>query len=69
VALAGVDGVDLCEEAVSPDELARASEVFLTGTTTGVMPVIRIDGRDVGGGRPGPVARRLGRLLDERASG
>ncbi|MGH7631421.1 MAG: aminotransferase class IV, partial [Gemmatimonadales bacterium] len=39
VALAGVDGVDLCEEAVSPDELARASEVFLTGTTTGVMPV------------------------------
>jgi len=38
---------------------AAADEVFLTGTTTEVLPVVRIDGRDVGLGAPGPLTRRL----------
>lgn len=45
---------------------ARGSEVFLTGTTTDVMPVVRLDGRPVGTGRPGPVARQLHARLRER---
>jgi len=47
------DGV---EALVDP---AAADEVFLTGTTTEVLPVVRIDGRDVGLGAPGPLTRRL----------
>lgn len=49
-------GLDVREEAMSRDELQRADEVFLTGTTTEVLPVVRIDGAAVGSGRPGAVA-------------
>ncbi len=44
-------------------ELAEASEVILIGTTTMVTSVTELDGRPVGGGVPGPVARRLLGLL------
>ncbi|NPV71154.1 MAG: D-amino-acid transaminase [Firmicutes bacterium] len=47
------------EEPVSVDRLFAATAVFLTGTTTEVMPVVSIDGRPVGDGRPGPVASCL----------
>ncbi|HVS03447.1 MAG TPA: aminotransferase class IV [Thermoanaerobaculia bacterium] len=46
-------------EGVLPRGLESAREVFLTGTTTFVMPVVRVDGRLVGDGAPGPVTRRL----------
>jgi len=41
------------------EDLTRASEVFLTGTSIEVMPVVRVDGKPVGSGRPGPMARGL----------
>ncbi len=41
------------------DDLPHLSECFLTGTTNDVMPVVSIDGRPVGHGRPGPIAGRL----------
>jgi D-alanine transaminase len=41
------------------EELAGAEEAFMTGTTTEVRPLVRIDGRPVGDGRVGPVTRRL----------
>lgn len=40
-------------------ELPRLEECFLTGTTTDVMPVVEIDGKAVGSGRPGPTTMRL----------
>lgn len=40
-------------------ELDGASELFLAGTTMEVMPIVAVDGRPVGAGTPGPVARRL----------
>lgn len=42
---------------VSAEDLARASEVFLVGTMTTVKSVVSIDGRPVGDGTPGPIAR------------
>ena len=59
-------GVDTREQAVTVGELARAEEVFFTGTTTDVMPAIAIDGRTVRDGKPGPIARRLGERLAAR---
>ena len=44
---------------VEPDELAVADEVFATTTAGGVMPVVAIDSRPVGDGRPGPLTRML----------
>jgi D-alanine transaminase len=64
--LAGEAGVAVQEEAVGADDLQAADEVFLTGTTADVMPVVTIDGLPVGAGRPGPMARRLGAMLAER---
>ncbi|HUH13136.1 MAG TPA: aminotransferase class IV [Longimicrobiales bacterium] len=49
------------------DRLMAADELFLSGTTTEVMPVVRVDGEDVGDGRPGAVSRRLQQAYEERA--
>lgn len=64
--LAAEAGVPVREEAVRADVLRSADEVLLTGTTADVMAVTAIDGRPVGAGQPGLMARRLGALLAER---
>jgi branched-chain amino acid aminotransferase len=43
----------------SVSQFHAADEVFVTGTMGGLTPVIRIDGRPIGDGRPGPITRRL----------
>jgi D-alanine transaminase len=53
------DGLAVDERPFRVEELRRADEVFLTGTTTGVLPVVRVDGERVGDGRPGPVTKAL----------
>ena len=40
-------------------EAYDAREAFITSSTQTVMPVVRIDGRAVGAGKPGPIAQRL----------
>lgn len=47
------------EQPFTLEELRTADEVFITGTTVEVTPVVRIDGRAVAAGEPGPVTRRL----------
>ena len=47
------------ERPIQLEELARAEEAFFTGTTTEIRPMVRIDGRQVGDGLVGPVAKRL----------
>lgn len=44
---------------VSLSDLKGADEVFITSTTTLLMPVVRLDGQPIGDGRPGPVTLRL----------
>ena len=34
-------------------------EIFLTGTTVEIMPVVKMDGEAVGDGRPGPLTTKL----------
>ncbi|WP_424812125.1 D-amino-acid transaminase [Roseococcus sp. YIM B11640] len=43
----------------SLDELANAQEAFLTSATSFVKPILKVDGKDVGDGKVGPVTRRL----------
>jgi branched-chain amino acid aminotransferase len=40
-------------------ELYNAEEAFVTGTMGGLVPVVRVDGRVIGDGTPGPVTKRL----------
>ena len=51
------DGIEVLEGPLYLDELRRASEVWLTGSTRGVLPVVRINDLPVGAGDVGPVAR------------
>src|SRR5579859_3737945 len=44
-------------------ELYTADEVFVTGTMGGLAPVVRVDGRVIGDGAPGPVTKRLTALF------
>jgi branched-chain amino acid aminotransferase len=56
-------------EAILRDEdLATASEAFITSTTKEIVPVVRIDDRLVGDGVPGPVTRRLLAAFREQAA-
>lgn len=57
--LARQEGLEVHEQYPSREKLFGASEVFLTGTTVEVLPVVRIDGKPIGSGEPGPVARQL----------
>ncbi|MFW6199137.1 MAG: aminotransferase class IV [Gemmatimonadota bacterium] len=45
--------------AVQVEEIRAADEVFFTSTTSEVRPCVDVDGRSVGDGRAGPVARKL----------
>lgn len=55
-------GIELVEEPVAADELAAMDELFITGTTTEVVPIVRLDGKPVGDGSPGPVTSRIAQL-------
>lgn len=67
--LAHEAGVTVELEALPHAELPRAGELFLTSTTSDVLPVVRVDGRVVGDGRPGAVAERLYAALAARMEG
>ncbi len=57
-------GIPVRQYPIQADRLPAAAECMLLGTTTQVMPVIRIDETVIGDGRPGPVTRRLQQALD-----
>jgi D-alanine transaminase len=46
-------------------EIPKLTELFLTGTTTDVMPVVKLDEKPVGSGKPGELTRRLQYALAE----
>jgi branched-chain amino acid aminotransferase len=59
MALAREAGYVVEETVLTPYDLYAAGEVFLTGTAAEVVPVVTLDDRPIGGGRPGPVTRDL----------
>jgi D-alanine transaminase len=57
--------IPLRQDAMTESELRRADELFITGTTTEVVPIISLDGEQVGNGKPGPITMKLARLYSE----
>ena len=47
------------EDLLTRHDLFNADEVFLTGTAAEIIPVVKIDGRVIGQGKPGPVTKQL----------
>ncbi|GEP12464.1 D-amino-acid transaminase [Methylobacterium gnaphalii] len=62
IALAAEFDLKLEERLFSVEELHDAAEAFYTSASAFVMPVVSVDGKVLGDGRPGPVARRLREL-------
>jgi branched-chain amino acid aminotransferase len=54
-------GIPIREADLTRYDVWNADECFLTGTAAEVIPVVRLDGREIGDARPGPVT---GRILD-----
>ena len=54
------------EAVVTLYDCYTAEEAFLTGTAAEVIPMVKLDGREIGDGKPGPVATRLRQLYIER---
>jgi D-alanine transaminase len=52
-------GIPVSEEPIGERDIPRLKELFLVGTTTDVMPIVRVDDRPVGEGKPGPITTQL----------
>ena len=61
------EGIRLEERAFSLDEARKGREAFMTGSSTIVLPIVAIDGKPVGNGKPGPIARKLRGIYHEHA--
>jgi branched-chain amino acid aminotransferase len=53
------DGIAVGEATLMDDDLFASAEMFLTSTTREILPIVDVDGRPIGSGRPGPLTRRL----------
>ncbi|MEY2428014.1 MAG: branched-chain amino acid aminotransferase [Verrucomicrobiota bacterium] len=52
-------GLTVSEPNLTRYDLFNADECFLTGTGAELVPVVKIDGRVIGSGKPGPITRKL----------
>jgi branched-chain amino acid aminotransferase len=64
--MAGEMGIAAAERVLVMQDVYTADEVFLTGTGAELVPVVEVDGRSIGAGRPGPCFLRLLEAFRER---
>lgn len=59
-------GIAYEERAFTPEEAKNAAEAFITSATNFVLPVVTIDGKTIGDGKPGPLTLKLRELYVSR---
>jgi D-alanine transaminase len=59
IALCESEGLVLAETRYTLEQALAADEAFVTAASAYVMPVVQIDDRKIGNGKPGPLTRRL----------
>jgi branched-chain amino acid aminotransferase len=59
IELAKQQGIAVSEPNLTRYDMFNADECFLTGTGAELIPVVKIDGRVIGNGKPGPVTKSL----------
>jgi branched-chain amino acid aminotransferase len=57
--LANAAGIPTDESALTRHDIYAADECFLTGSAAEMVPVVRVDGRPIGTGKPGPITQKL----------
>ena len=63
--LARRGGIEVLETPLTKHDVYIADECFLTGTAAEVVPVVKVDSRTIGDGRPGPTTRDLMKRFHE----
>src|SRR6056297_832573 len=59
IELALAQGIPISQLPMTRHDVIIADECFLTGSAAEVIPVVRLDGRVIGDGKPGPVTQQL----------
>jgi len=59
-------GLPVKEEPIPLDRLAGAEEIFVCGSTTDVTPIVTLDGKMVGNGKPGPMTIKVREAFEAR---
>ena len=63
--LAVGDGVEVVESTMTLEDVYSAGEVFLTGSAAEIVPVIKVDGNQIGNSTPGVLTRRMADLYTQ----
>ncbi|MDO4551085.1 MAG: branched-chain-amino-acid transaminase [Planctomycetia bacterium] len=66
--LAHQNGISLQEVPQTRHDVYISDECFLTGSAAEVIPVVKVDGREIGTGKPGPITKKLITLFREMIS-
>jgi D-alanine transaminase len=59
IEIAREQGLPVRETPFSAKELFELDELFVSGTTTDITPIVEVDGRRIGSGQPGPITKQL----------
>lgn len=65
LALAKESGIEICYKALPLNDLPRVEEVFLTSSSRGVVPIVRIDGQLIEDGKVGERTKKLMQMYNE----
>ncbi|MCP4911638.1 MAG: D-amino acid aminotransferase [Oligoflexia bacterium] len=65
LALGKKHGLDMIESNFTADSLKQADEAFITSSTKEIVPITKIDGKNLGSGNPGEVTKKLTKLYQD----
>lgn len=69
LSIADENGIDVNLQPIGEHELFELDELFFTGTTTDIQPVNRVNNREIGTGKPGPVCKKIQELYNVKLAG
>lgn len=59
-------GIPFIEKQFTPDEMIQADEIFITSTSLEIMPIVRVEDKEISGGKTGTITRTLQERFKER---
>ncbi|MDA7848307.1 aminotransferase class IV, partial [Sulfurospirillum sp.] len=67
IEIANEHNVKIEERLFTPEEALDADEAFLSSATTFVLPIVEIDNKKIGDGKPGPIFEKMRKMYIESA--
>ncbi|MEM9589453.1 MAG: branched-chain-amino-acid transaminase [Planctomycetota bacterium] len=67
--LAEQQGITVSQSPMTRHDIYTADECFLTGSAAEVIPAVKLDGREIGDGKPGPITKKLNQAFKTLVNG